>query len=526
MNRNPDREIQGSKPRRRHRAIVWPLIVIASVLLVFSISANWVQTQLLETDEVTATTQEIVTDDDAQEQLSIFLVDQLYATVDVQGQIEERLPPPVQPLAAPIGGAVRQLAADAAARALADPRVGSLISTAVAGAHEQFVQLIEDEAQYTSTTGNEVTIQYGDLVADLAVRLGLDPATISDIRAIVQTFSADLREGLGAAQTRLVSARAGLDEAQEGELSPELQQDLTEFRTKAAGPQKTIAGLQEEIQGVEDKVPAELRSRLSDLESRLADIEQRLSGLGRLTGAVLNDPTEANQDALDAALATFEAQITTLLERQVVQNPGQLVVMDTDQLDAVQSIVSALRNLGIVLPLLVLLLYATAFWLAVGWRSQALVAAGTGILAATLLLLLALRVLGAELVSSLASSESVEPAVQSVWDAISGGLRERALFILVIGLAFIGAGLLAGPGRHAVARRRQLTPYLHSSRAAVYSVLAGILLLWLAFIPAIDNVGQVIAIVLLGVLAVVGVEALRRQTAREFPERLDVHDHP
>ncbi len=496
--------------------------MIASVLLVFSITANWIQTQLLETDEVTATTQEIVTDEDVQEQLSIFLVNQLYATVDVQGQLEEKLPPPVQPLAAPIGGAVRQLATDAAARALADPRVGDLITNAVVRAHGQFIALIENEAEYVSTTGNEVTIEYGDLVADLAVRLGLDPGTISDIRAIVQTFSADLREGLVAAQTRIESVRAGLAEAQEGELSPELQQDLTEFRTKAAGLQKTTMGLQGEIQGVEEEVPSELKSRLSELEGRLSGIEQRASQLARLTSAVLKNPTEANQNALDAELATFEAQVTTLLERQVVQNPGELVVMDTDQLDAVQSLVSVLRNLGIVLPLLVLLLYATALWLAVGWRSQALVAAGGGVLVATLLILLALRLLGAEVVSSLASSESVEPAVQSVWDAISGGLRERALFILVIGLAFVGAGLLAGPGRHGVALRRQLTPYLHSSRVAVYSVLAAFFLLWLAFIPAIDNLGQVLAIVLLAVLAVVGVEALRRQTAREFPERLNV----
>ena len=35
------------------------------------------------------------------------------------------------------------------------------------------------------------------------------------------------------------------------------------------------------------------------------------------------------------------------------------------------------------------------------------------------------------------------------------------------------------------------------------------------------NLGQVVVIILLAVLAVIGVEALRRQTAREFPERLN-----
>ena len=117
----------------------------------------------------------------------------------------------------------------------------------------------------------------------------------------------------------------------------------------------------------------------------------------------------------------------------------------------------------------------------------------------------------------MASSDTVKPAIQSVWDIVSAGLRERALFVLVIGLAFVGAGLLAGPGRRAVAVRRFLAPYLRDQPVVVYSVVAVLFLLWLAFIPGINNLGQVLVIVVLAVLAVVGVEVLRRQTAQEFP---------
>jgi hypothetical protein len=171
-----------------------------------------------------------------------------------------------------------------------------------------------------------------------------------------------------------------------------------------------------------------------------------------------------------------------------------------------------------VLPLLVLLLYLGAIYLAKGWRRQALIAAGGGILAATLLVLLARRLIGSE-VDSLASSETVQPAITSVWDIISDGLRQRALFVLVIGLAFVVGGLLAGPGRRAIAVRRFLAPYLRDHPVAVYSVVALLFLLWLTVIPGIDNLGQVLVIVLLAVLAVVGIEVLRRQTAREFPPR-------
>ena len=164
-----------------------------------------------------------------------------------------------------------------------------------------------------------------------------------------------------------------------------------------------------------------------------------------------------------------------------------------------------------------LLLYLGALFLARGWRRQALIAAGGGILASTLVVLLVRRLIGGAVVDSIAGSETVKPAVQSVWDIVSGGLRQRALFVLVIGVAFVGAGLLAGPGRHAIAVRRFLAPYLRDQPIAVYAVVAVLFLLWLAFIPGINNLGQVLVILALAVLAVVGIEALRRQTAQEFP---------
>jgi hypothetical protein len=87
----------------------------------------------------------------------------------------------------------------------------------------------------------------------------------------------------------------------------------------------------------------------------------------------------------------------------------------------------------------------------------------------------------------------------------------------VIGLAFVAGGLLAGPGRHAVGVRRFLAPYLRDQPIVVYSVVAVVFLLWLAFLPGINNLGQVLVILALAALAVVGIEVLRRQTAQEFP---------
>ncbi len=83
-------------------------------------------------------------------------------------------------------------------------------------------------------------------------------------------------------------------------------------------------------------------------------------------------------------------------------------------------------------------------------------------------MLLARRLIGTEVVDSVASTDTVQPAVNAVWEIISDGLRERALFVLVIGVGFIVGGLVAGPGRHEVSVRRFLAPYLRDQPVAVY----------------------------------------------------------
>ena len=505
------------EPKHRHRAIVWPLVVLASVVLLISMIANWAQTEVLDSGQFSSNTEEILGNEDVQEQLSIFAVDQLFANIDVQAQIEQRLPPPVQPFAGPVAAATRQLATNVAKSALASPQVQELMAGAINGAQQRFVSLIEDEGQFVSTEGGVVTLEYGSLVADLASRLGLDASTISQIQGFVQQYSTELEQRLTTAQSNIESTRATLSQAESGTLSPEAQTNLTTLKTSAAELEGIVGSLEKKIRDIKPKVPDQLRSRLSELQGRLAEFDKRLAGLQRQIDAVISDPSKANVIKLDPALASLQARITTVLNRQAVQNPGELVLMSSSQLSGLQDLVGALRDLGFVLPLLALLLYLAAIYLAKGWRRDALMAAGGGILAAALLVLLTRRLLGGAIDNSTATSDTVKPAIAAVWDIISGGLRERALFVLAIGLAFVGGGLLAGPGRREVAVRRFLAPHLREHPVVVYAVLAFIFLIWLAFLPTINNLGQVLVIVILAALAIAGVEILRRQTAREFP---------
>jgi hypothetical protein len=508
-----------AEPKRRHRVLVRLLVVLASVVLVLSMVANWVQTQVLDSNQLRDQTAAILDHPDVQEQLSIFAVDQLYANVDVQAQIEQRLPSAAQPLAAPVTALTRQVAPNVAQRALDTPAVQNLVSNAVGQAQAQFISLIDDKNQYVSTTGGEVRLEYGSIVADLAARLGVDPATISNIQGLVQEYTTDLRQRLTSAQTNIQAARASLAQAKQGRLSSETRQTLETLRSNASGLQATVADLERKIKGVQTQVPAQLQSRLTDLAGLLSDLNTRLTALDQRIGAVLTDPSQANVVKLDPALATLQQQATALLDRQAVQRPGELVVMRSDQLSGLQDLVGLLRSLGFVLPILALLLYLGALYLAKGRRREALIAVGGGILGAALLILVVRRLVGGAVVNSIVSSDSLKPAVSAVWDIISGGLRQRALFVLVIGVAFIGGGMLAGPGRHEVAVRRFLAPYLRDRPVVVYLVVAFLFLLWLTIMPGINNLGQVLVILALAVLAVVGVEILRRQTAREFPAR-------
>jgi hypothetical protein len=512
---------QSAQPNRTrsHRVLVRLLVVLASVVLLVSMIANWVQTQVLDSNQLSGQTSAILKNPDVQEQLSIFAVDQLYANVDVQAAIQQRLPSAAQPLAVPITALTRQLATNVAQKALASPEVQSLVANAVGQAQARFVNLIENKSQFVSTTGGQVTLEYGSVIADLATRLGVDPATISNIQGLVQEYSTTLRQRLTTAQTNIQATRASLAQVKQGQLSSQTRQDLQTFRTSAADLQTTVASLEKKIKSVQTKVPAQLQSKLSDLAGLLSDLDARLTALDQHIGAVLKNPSQANVVKLDPALAALESRVTALLNRQAVQHPGELVLMQSSQLSGLQDLVGTLRSLGFVLPLLALLLYVSALYLAKGRRREAMISVGGGILAAALLLLLTRRLIGDAVVNSVVSSDSLKPAVTAIWDIVSGGLRQRALFVLVIGVAFIGGGVLAGPGRHAMAVRRFLAPYLRDRPVVVYSVVAVLFLLWLTIMPGINNLGQVIVVVILALLAVFGVELLRRQTAREFPAR-------
>lgn len=139
-------------------------------LAIFSI---WVNRQALNTDNWVNTSDKLLQNEEVKTQLSNYLADQLFASVDVQAELEKTLPPRLAPLAGPATGALNQLAPRVAERALETSRAESLWSEANRGAHETLLKILNDEGSAVSTSGGEVTLDLRALVSESGGQLGV-----------------------------------------------------------------------------------------------------------------------------------------------------------------------------------------------------------------------------------------------------------------------------------------------------------------------------------------------------------------
>lgn len=195
---------------------------------------------------------------------------------------------------------------------------------------------------------------------------------------------------------------------------------------------------------------------------------------------------------------------------------ADIVILRSDQLELAQDLVRALKAIAIVLLVLSLGLFALAVYLARGWRREALRAVGIGFLFAGAAALVARQLAGSAVVDALATTESVRPAAEAAWSIGTSLLVQAATATLIYGAVIVVAAWLAGPTAWAVATRRNLAPYLRQPRLAwgAYGLVVLLLVAW-GPTPAFRQV--IGALLLIGLLAL-GLEALRRQTAREFPD--------
>jgi len=194
---------------------------------------------------------------------------------------------------------------------------------------------------------------------------------------------------------------------------------------------------------------------------------------------------------------------------------GRVEIMQANQLETAQNITQLLKILGTWLWLLPLALWAIALWIAGGRRRSILRMIAIGSILAGLLVLVVRRLAGSSIVDSLAPSTAVQPAVQDAWDILTRQLRDGGFTFLGLGVIVLTALWLVGPSPSGVSARRRLAPYLARPEIA-YGVAGGLFLALLWWSPTVQTTRVPLMIVAALVFGL-GVELLRRQTAREVP---------
>ena len=367
---------------RGRRALVWSLIVFATILGLVLITGAWVNRQMLDSTSWRKASSDVIQNRQIQEGLAAYLVNQLYENVDVAATLEQELPPNLQGLSPQIAAALRRPAQGAAVLVLQRPRVQQLFINASSVAHQRLVNVLENKTGFGISTGNGVVTL--------------------DVRELLQQISAQL-------------------------------------------------------------------------------------GL----------PGKAAQ--------------------RIPEGRGQLVLLRSDNLEAAQRGVRAVKFLSTWLGILVVALYATAIYLARGERRRALRRTGWALVILGALVLIIRNRFGDYAVDRL-SSPTYRGTVHDAWLIGTSILGQIGGATLAYGIILIVAAFVAGPTRIAVAGRRAIAPILNNEPWLVGGAALGLYLIVLLWGPT-HALRMWWGALLFGTLGAMAIVALRRQTQAEFPQQ-------
>jgi hypothetical protein len=167
------------------------ILAFATLLAVFAIFAIWANRQLLNPTNWANTSTGLLQKATIRSAVSGYLVDQLYANINVPNQIKSGLPAQLQPLAGPISGGLHGVAEQGAERALEIPQVQGVWKKANYAADQTLVAIVNGGNSRVKIQGGTVSLNLRQIVADLSERLGLPsglagklPASVANVKVI------------------------------------------------------------------------------------------------------------------------------------------------------------------------------------------------------------------------------------------------------------------------------------------------------------------------------------------------------
>lgn len=357
---------------------MWIVLIVAGLLLLVSAFAVWINRVALNTEVFASTSSSLLDNDEIRASVANRAVDELFANVDVQAELEEQLPADYKGLSGAATAGLRQASYEIVDRALEQPVFQQLFKISLEQSHQTLVQVLEGGGDRISTESGEVVLQLRPIIVEAADRIGLG-------------------------------------------------------------------------QQVADNLP---------------------------------------------------------------DNAGTIVVLQSDELDTAQNAFQLLKTLAWVLPLLTLVAFAFAVWLA-GERRRAVRGIGITLIVVGLLGLIAANVTRNYVVNSLVAREDDRHAADNAWNILTDLMRGSFRLMVVVGILFLVAAWLAGPGRRAFGARGWLAPVMQN-RVWAYVALAVVGLLLLIRSDVADFSRLLVVAILVG-LGALWIELMRRQTAAEYP---------
>ena len=154
------------------------LIVVTTLLLVVGVFAVFANRLMFNPDNWSSTSSQLLENPTIRSTTANYLVDQIYANVNVAELLRSGLPPQLQSLAAPAAGALRSAAVQGVNLALTRPRVQNLWEQANRAADQTFIAVVNGGKGAVGVNHGAVTLDLGRILDNVAARLGL-PANLS-----------------------------------------------------------------------------------------------------------------------------------------------------------------------------------------------------------------------------------------------------------------------------------------------------------------------------------------------------------
>ena len=337
-------------------------------------------------------------------------------------------------------------------------------------------------------------------IATWVDRTALDNATWADVTEQIVHDPA-VSVPLSAALAQRVQQRADF----QGRLSTSLPPNLQPLAAPAAGAlnelvQRAAVRVVESPRGVELMVKA---SRVAQAQS-----------IAIIDGTT---PLGDVEDGITISVSDLLAELSAQLGLPgVVSNlpvaDKQIVIVPETNLSTIRTVVDTLRILSTWTIFVGLALFATAVWLAAD-RRRAVFWSAMSLIGVALLLVIAKVAVGGILPGEVAVTDSGEEAATAIWNIVSAGLIDISKTMAAVGIIGVAGAWLVGSSPRATRARGVVGPLISDARYA-YGGLAAVLLLLIAWGPT-QGARTLVTIVIVTVLAVVGLEVLRRQTAGE-----------